>query len=179
MVAFTDPSQDSEGHAWSFTRNADILTPATKKNLSFAAFFYFPPSKVLNLFVDKCSSSRICPARIIFLMGNLMGPPTDRGDHPIGSKGPRDTPSPDVEMQRIGAWCIFIGYLIFKHLFLKIFLLNSLVVSPSGKYQASPHWGKTLLCIFPLYCEPSGHRVCISMFSTVPHQSSSQTRDAL
>lgn len=70
-------------------------------------------------------------------------------------------------------------YLIFEHLFLKIFLLNSLVVSPSGKYQASPHRGKPLLHISSFLCEPNGHGVCISMFSIVPCQGSSQAQDTL
>lgn len=92
-VVLSGLSQDSEGNAWSFTSNAYILTP-------FASFFSFPLRKVLNLFVNKCSSSRIYPAGIIFLMGNLMGPPTDRGDHPICSEGRQTLPA---QMERHAA----------------------------------------------------------------------------
>lgn len=94
-VVFTNPSLDAEGNAWSFILDACNFTPATKKNLSFAAFFSFPlpyPKKSHGSICGQCSSSRIYPARIIFLMGNLMGPPTARGDHPICSWGQETLP---------------------------------------------------------------------------------------
>lgn len=176
IVALTWPFPRSRGKC--FTCVAYSLTPVTKKNLSFVAFFSFPSRKVLNLFVDKCFSSRMCPARIIFLMGNLMGPPTDRGDHPICTQGQETLPARCREMQQIRAWCIFIAYSISEHLFLKIFLLKSLVVSPSGTYQASPLWGKSLLRFFPFHGSPVGREpvsLCLAQF----HAEAARTHTAL
>jgi len=74
------------------------------------------------------------PARILFLMGHLMGLPLTEETTPSAARDRRHS-QPRCKEGLMYIHC----YLIFEHLFLKIFLLNSLVVLPSGKYQASPH----------------------------------------
>lgn len=139
--------------AWNPHAHVQLHSHTQRKHFFVAAFFssLFPPQeKPLHLLMDSVLE---LPCQNDFPNGKSNGASHWQRRPPHLQLGTRDTPSPDVRKcsrSWLGVYALLISYLSIFFFSWRYFYWAHWWSQPSGKHQASPHWGKPLLRIFPL-----------------------------